>query len=914
MSGPPGSFGLGQYSSGSYSYLTSSTPFSVEASTPGPGGAGGIGVGGTRYYGGGVATGAPSSAMNASSMGMPGSATAAFPGANSSAGLPPFYFPTSIAAVAATSPTPGGENQEEILAELTKIKKQNAVLKKAVLLEQQKSQSLEAAVKEKEIQLRTASEESDLLNLNIGRLTKRIQLLQDQLSEKQPKESSGWFSKSSSDLKKQDELNAARSELEMKIRENEELHMKNYELKTEHEQTVQMLQQKLTAMKKSLQKQHDDQDEMKKAHEATLQALAAEKTALQERVAETEAQMQRLRAVIEEKEKFEKLKDAALRQELERMTQSLQEATPAVPTFNPEVSPAVGEPQIDFRSAGSLIDGALNALRQLVTAFEEHHGYSKDKLEVLVESPSLSPAIAPVYRQLIDSLVKHNQYFEATLANLYLISHDLKENRPASFEKRKIFSDSVQDFLRFNSSLLTTQIQALEIESQEAVDAGTQSNNQQIITTYGTIRTEVEKIGRDIIDFVGSVSNDGLLQFIQHLTTGFDSLRGLYKTLAGQLQTKFATEHSPFETKSANNSIVRSFTMIQSFLGKLTNLSREFANLVPKVEPQPAPTAATPTNSEAEQQEGEVSIPELREWKETIAKLGKGLVSKLAETQTKLSNAELERTRLRRELMSAKDAFAAKQAQVSGLLTELAELRSNTGGTLSKGSSNASDLLSFEAQSESPQNARPLEPKTPPMSIEAQSRFAMLEDLSTINDISSASTSGQKKYSMIVVDDNGKEYRSLNVSEEERSREQSLKRFFEQKLAQLSSQLQIADEKGLQYHSENQLSLQEVQKLTKERERLQQEIQRLEGLIKLAKDDLDLTRANYDSQLKVLTEFVMNLKDQVGIAEDEVKQLKKHKVRCIKCKNWNTVEWLLSEGRGGQLCRGGNHYSGYNYG
>jgi len=75
----------------------------------------------------------------------------------------------------------GGE--ERLLLELDRIKKQNAILKKAVLLEQQKSQALEANIKEKEIQLRSATEENDLLNFNIGRLTKRTQQLQEQLNE-----------------------------------------------------------------------------------------------------------------------------------------------------------------------------------------------------------------------------------------------------------------------------------------------------------------------------------------------------------------------------------------------------------------------------------------------------------------------------------------------------------------------------------------------------------------------------------------------------------------------------------------------------------------------------------------------------------------------------------------------------------
>jgi len=47
-----------------------------------------------------------------------------------------------------------------------------------------------------------------------------------------------------------------------------------------------------------------------------------------------------------------------------------------------------------------------------------------------------------------------------------------------------------------------------------------------------------------------------------------------------------------------------------------------------------------------------------------------------------------------------------------------------------------------------------------------------------------------------------------------------------------------------------------LKSVMKDKERLQNEIVRLEGLIKISKDDLDLTRSSLEAQLKVFPFFI----------------------------------------------------------
>eukprot|EP01133_Synstelium_polycarpum_P001485 gene1485-1723_t len=117
---------------------------------------------------------------------------------------------------------------QKIVANYQKIKTQNAVLKKAIIQEQQKSVDLDRELKEKDQALVTAMQEHDALDFNNQRLTKRLQTFQDQMNEKKEGGSWGFFGSKQEMQKKEDEIALLRHELQEKIDDNENLHgMKN---------------------------------------------------------------------------------------------------------------------------------------------------------------------------------------------------------------------------------------------------------------------------------------------------------------------------------------------------------------------------------------------------------------------------------------------------------------------------------------------------------------------------------------------------------------------------------------------------------------------------------------------------------------------------------------------------------------
>ena len=93
--------------------------------------------------------------------------------------------PATAAPVAAAAPGPADSDErfKQLLAEYQKLKSNNAVLKKAVLQEQERSTSLEQSVKEKEQRGRQSMEENDLLQFNNERLEKRVAILLKEIED-----------------------------------------------------------------------------------------------------------------------------------------------------------------------------------------------------------------------------------------------------------------------------------------------------------------------------------------------------------------------------------------------------------------------------------------------------------------------------------------------------------------------------------------------------------------------------------------------------------------------------------------------------------------------------------------------------------------------------------------------------------
>ena len=155
---------------------------------------------------------------------------------------------------------------KKLASHYARTKKEHGVLKKAVLAEQAKSAQVEAEKEEADKKLRGAVEEIDRQGYENERLKARIKQMRvqmDNIEEDVRANAAGggsmlgrFLGSGTSDevSKLRDEVKVMRADLDVKIKENERVHMEQFELRTGFETEVQKLKDSLKAMTKKSRK------------------------------------------------------------------------------------------------------------------------------------------------------------------------------------------------------------------------------------------------------------------------------------------------------------------------------------------------------------------------------------------------------------------------------------------------------------------------------------------------------------------------------------------------------------------------------------------------------------------------------------------------------------------------------------
>lgn len=127
-----------------------------------------------------------------------------------------------------------------------------------------------------------------------------------------------------------------------------------------------------------------------------------------------------------------------------------------------------------------------------------------------------------------------------------------------------------------------------------------------------------------------------------------------------------------------------------------------------------------------------------------------------------------------------------------------------------------------------------------------------------------------KSYSLIVMDETGSQSDSLNLSEEDREREQALKKFYETRVDQLMSQIKEADRKAVELHEEYTKAVNSLASLVTQRDELQNKLSVAEKALAASKDELESTRSNYEQQMKLLSEHLVTLNEKIMAQEEQI--------------------------------------------
>ncbi|KYQ89201.1 hypothetical protein DLAC_10445 [Tieghemostelium lacteum] len=148
----------------------------------------------------------------------------------------------------------------------------------------------------------------------------------------------------------------------------------------------------------------------------------------------------------------------------------------------------------------------------------------------------------------------------------------------------------------------------------------------------------------------------------------------------------------------------------------------------------------------------------------------------------------------------------------------------------------------------------------------------------------------------------GEESDSLNFSQTDKERENEMKQYYEKKITQLLNKISNIDTKAMRYYEQYQQLL----KNGLSSDSLQLELDNSKKELKDTKDELEVTRVNYDQQMRILTEQFISLNETVSQLDTDLIRIKQHKVTCGKCKNWNILEYVFSPENTGLFCSKGH--------
>eukprot|EP01126_Amoeba_proteus_P054209 TRINITY_DN6656_c0_g1_i8.p1 TRINITY_DN6656_c0_g1~~TRINITY_DN6656_c0_g1_i8.p1 ORF type:complete len:253 (-),score=84.52 TRINITY_DN6656_c0_g1_i8:142-900(-) len=172
---------------------------------------------------------------------------------------------------------------------------------------------------------------------------------------------------------------------------------------------------------------------------------------------------------------------------------------------------------------------------------------------------------------------------------------------------------------------------------------------------------------------------------------------------------------------------------------------------------------------------------------------------------------------------------------------------------------------------------------------------------------------GSAKWQLVVMDESGAEFNKLSFSEEDKEREMKLRQFYDDKSNQLNLRLVSSDTRSLEMSKRQETLEKLIITIKGDREDAITKLDLVKQAEKRISEELETTKKNYEQQLSVLSEHVLQMTHKLSMLKEELEVIKAFKVRCGKCQVWNSIEWLITNGKNGRFCSRGAHASSLNY-
>ncbi|XP_062864875.1 protein phosphatase 1 regulatory subunit 21 [Trichomycterus rosablanca] len=759
----------------------------------------------------------------------------------------------------------------KLAQEYSKLRAQNQVLKKAVVDEQATSNSLKEELKQREQSLRKAEQEMDSLSFRNQQLTKRVELLQDEL---QVSEAKSKKSKNKGDSPAQPSYQTQSvfdEDLQKKIQENERLHIQFFEADELHRQQEAQLQKRLEQLEKDAEQHQAVVDGLASKYLATIEKLQSDKACLEIKVQTLEREAKECRLRTEECQQQLRKYQTELSTQLKHNSSVIQEKVPFNDTkhsdFNSlNVPPHNRRHQLKARDAAGQAVGFVN---DLVSALLNFHSYTEQRVHIYPLDSSIE-TISPLNQKFCQYL-HENATFVRPLEDVMLQLHqNITEDTVTVLEtvgKLQDFSKSFHTYTSFLQKILPYQLKSLEEEGDVPLcSASLRDKNQELQTDMKRFTAVFEKLQSYIsLLALPSVRLDVMSQsssvaVFTQLCACLHGLHDITKELSKHYSQKVALEQ---ELPTVTQKLRTTNECLLSSLASLTNSTNKIATFfsnnlefftssagygpragVGNLNPQQAQSMLNnKKHASAYMLALRRTCPESVPYTEAVSnrriltsstESREGLMQQVQQSQEKIARLEQEKEHWLLEAQLGRVRLEKESRRISELEARL--------------SSASEDSIT------APTHSGSVSPGHAELETEDKAETDVSHSTSLVGMLNTTPT-------------------NESVADEE-SREHLIKTHYMTRVAELSTQLQMSDSKAVHFHAECRALAKRLTFTKKTQETLNEEMKQASRNITSLQDELSTTKRSYEDQLSMMSDHLCSMNETLSKQREEIDTLK----------------------------------------
>ncbi|XP_028676031.1 protein phosphatase 1 regulatory subunit 21 [Erpetoichthys calabaricus] len=762
---------------------------------------------------------------------------------------------------------------QKLAQEYSKLRAQNQVLKKAVVDEQASSTTIKDQLKMKDQSLRKVEQEMDSLTFRNQQLAKRVELLQEELSvcDTKGKKNKHKIGDSPSQHNHQHQ-SVINEDLQKKIEENERLHIQYAEADESHRLLENQLRERLDVLEKEAAQHQAIVEGLTQKYMETIERLQNDKARLEVKCQALEREAKDCRFRTEECQQQLKKFHIDLSSRLEQATSIIQEKVPFNDTENEDYN-TLNVPPHNRRhqlKARDVAGQALVFIQDLVAALLNFHSYTEQRVQIFPIDSAID-AISPLNQKFSQYLHENAAYVRPLEEGMLQLFETITDETVTTLEttsKLKGLSDHFTSYTCFLQKILPYHLKSLEEECDSSLcTKALKAKNMEIYGDVKKISLVFEKL-QNYINLLALPSTKpqalppaNYNAVFTQLAACLHGLQDVTKDLSKHYTQKAALEQElPTLTqklKTTNECILSSLVSLTNVTGKIATFfsnNLDFFTALTGYRPRGGAGTMNPLHAECMLQYKKSAAsyvqllrkprPESVPYEEALAnqrvllssaESREGLALQVQQSQEKIAKLDQEKEHWMLEAQLAKIKLEKENQRVSDLESQLI-------GVISR---QPSPVL---------QENLSIQPKTPEEEEVERNTRQPVRSESLIGILLSTTNSDE-------------------VPDEE-CREHLIKNHYMARVADLTSQLQVADSKAVHFYAECRALAKRLTLAEKSRESLTKGMKDANQNISHLQDELTTTKRSYEDQLSMMSDHLCSMNETLTKQREEIDTLK----------------------------------------